>query len=409
MADKEPQEEKTLAQLIEEEKASAEREPEVEEQPEVQEESQEEAASQGSDEAGTQVTDEQTEPAFASYLRKQGFDVSEGVSDEDLFRSVVERLQKQDEYETQLAKEREDREKAQKALDDFQKKSSEQPKQEETKAASVPAGKTDEDIWAPIQEPSLELRAFVEQDPETGLWRSKETYKQYGGDRAAEEFNKYYRTIQRRSQELVRNPAEALMRAGLSKQIEDATAARMAALEEQIKGLSNVDQKAIASLERRQQASEKQGRIDKIWMEVGPKVYKTSVAGAPLRDPISGNFVPTEYGEVFLSELSHVRDRLGVKDEELALQEAMRVSDRFAPQKQTTTEVTPPEEQSKQETGEEKRKRFVERRKTEPEAPTSGNGYTQEKNSRGEPASANLSLLDIARADPEARELLGLK
>lgn len=385
---------KTLIDLMKESGEDVEREPVVEE-PESQEPEQEVAGEQEA-----QGTEAPVISPFVQRLRESGYDVSDNIPEEDLQASVVERLKAQRELEKEIARERQEREKLLKELEEARKamesSKTPQPEPEPQKPVVNP--------WAPIQDFDQELLKYVEQDPNTGLWRAREEYADFGGKEAADKVNEHYKIVRQRSQALVKDPIGVLWNNGLKDQVDKMVEERAKALlEDRLKSYdSKLRSASTAAYERRAQEDAKAQRMEKFWSEVGDKIVKLDANGNPLYD-LSGNAILTDFGRAYQSEVAYLRDELGVQDEEKLHTTAWRNLSHRLPQQQAQPEVPAQQEQpapqKPEETGKQKRARFVERRtSTQPAAPADRSGYqpvAQEKPT----FTGRLSLRDLVEEE----------
>lgn len=390
---------KSLRELIDESQDTDGGEERLEESPEVtNEQPEEEAPSEeepSQDAGGAEEEGEGNQaalPAFARFLREKGYDVSEEVQDEDLYSAVVERLEEQKKLAQEIENERKERERIAKELEEVRKSlSAPKPSEPEKKEPE----KKQDDMWAPIEEPSHELLQYVEQDPDTGMYVSRQQYKNFGGDDAAQKLNDYQRKIRQRSKALLANPSAALSQA-LEEKVNSILSDRLSSYEEKLKGLDDVNRKASQVYEKRQEEAAREARINSFWAEREKDLIKFDSAGNPVRS-LGGDFVPTEIGREFYEELAYIQDTLKVKDQEVAINTAWRNVSRGrqrAPEKETPVD-----------TGAEKKRRFVERRSDESYGAPPVGGSQAEVPS-GARRTALPSLMEVIKSDPEARRFL---
>ncbi|MAT51121.1 MAG: hypothetical protein CMK32_08055 [Porticoccaceae bacterium] len=396
---------KTLADLINEENPQVEDEQEVEEPSEdpVEDGPEEvpeddEDPSQGSGEGEPEVTEDTTPAPFSRYLAERGYEIPEGLDESDLIESVFRRMQEVDKIRKDLEQERKEREKLLKEQEELRKS-----QQAQAPSPAAPPEQRDEkpssdDFWGPLEEPDRELMQRVEQDPNTGMFRSREEYQGFGGEEAARKINEYNQRLSRRSQAILKNPADAVFQAGLAKRIEEIAIKKAESLfEEKIKGLGDIQGKAVAAFDKRREAEAKQQRISSFYEEHGDKFLKRDPSGRLLTD-LGGDYIPTDIGKAFYDELAYIKDTLQVKDEETALKTAWRNISRTiaAPSQQEAPPKTEPETPP-QESGPQKRRKFVERRNTEsPSVPANRDGYARE----GRPErSRPLSLSELVKEE----------
>lgn len=302
-------------------------------------------------------------PSLVRRLRESGFDVSDDVDEEDLHGSLLSRLRAQEELRKQIELERQEREKLSKELEEARKQLL-SGRQMEPVVQPVPEP-AKEDPWGAIEEVDRESLKFIEQDPDTGMYRSRPEYADLGGKEVADKANRYAREMQRRSQALLRDPGGTVWER-LSGRVDELVQERAKKIvEEQLKAYdSNAKTGLVSAFEKRQQASEKADRLSALWDTVSAKVLKTDQSGRVMVD-LDGNPIVTQVGRQFYEELQYIRDELGVKDEEKAVKTAWRNvirdtgSEPVAQVEQVAKEEAPVEPGP---TREEKKRRFVERR-----------------------------------------------
>jgi len=360
-----------------------------------------------SDADGDEGTEARTVSPWVSKLRESGYDISDDIPEEDLQLSVLERLRMQRELERQIEQERREREKLARELEEakryYAQPPAQQPPVDEQKPQPVSR-------WTPIEEIDQELLKYVEQDPNTGLWRSREEYETLGGREAAESVNKYYRLVRQRSQALVKDPVGVLWENGLKDQVDKMVEERaQRLLDEKLKSYdSKLRSSSSAAYERRAQEETKKQRMEQFWNEHGTKFVKTSTSGEPLLD-LNGNYVLTDFGRQFQEEAAYIKQTLGVQDEEQVHWAAWRNLQRIAP-KDPVSPVAPPAAQAVPQvpaqpapqpvvTGEQKKRRFVERRSaTTPSVPADRSGY-QEVAKEKPTFTGRLSLRDLVEEE----------
>lgn len=386
---------KTLAQLLDENEQPEEQ---VEEAPEVPEQSAEDLKARKEAEPVQEEPDVEHEAPsvspFIQRLRESGYDVSDEIPEEDLQASVIERLRAQKELERQIEQERKEREKLAKELEEARKQMS-LPK--ESAPAPEDPPKETKSIWGPIEELNQELLQYVEQDPSTGYYRSRAEYEEFGGPEAAEKINKFNREIRQRSQALVRDPVRTIWENGLRDEVQKLVEERANQLvEERVKSYGNtLKSAATTAIEKRQQEQERERRLQQFWSENESKFLKTDKSGHYLVD-LNGQPVFTDLGRAYSEEVSYLRDTLGITDEEKLTLTAWRNIKHMAPSDEPAPEAAP---QKPVETGEQKKRRFLERRsKSEPAVPAGRTGY-QEVAQEKPTFTGRISLRDLVEEE----------
>lgn len=397
---------KTLREMIQEQEGGEAHEESQEAASQAEETQQEPAedttpdkgTSQGSEPGDQEVKEERTPSPFASYLRGQGYDVDEEVEDEDLYKSVAERIKAQEQLQKQIELERQEREKIQKELEDLRQAAQSQPQQEATQQATaeVVAEESKRRGWEPIEEPDRDLLKFVERDPSTGMFRSRDEYQGQGGEDAARKFNEYQAEVQKRSRQLLANPVDALLQGGLEDRLAKVIEERAEKLlEEKMKGFGDFKGEALAEFERKREQEERERRIESFYNERAGDFFKTNVSGQMVRD-FNGEPILTELGRAFQEESRYLR-QAGIQDEETLLNTAWRNVSRLHPRGETPAEEPVA-------TGKEKRRRFVERRESvSPEPPANRDGYSKSGQTPGR--NRPPSLAELVQEDPEASQL----
>ena len=340
---------------------------------------------------------------FIKRLRDSGFDVSEDADEEDLYGSLIERIQAQEEVRRQIQEERKHREQLAKDLEEARKQlESRQVEVPQEKPKEVP----EESPWGPLEQIDRESLRFVEQDPETGLYRSRPEYAEVGGKEVADKANKYQMEIRRRSSALLQDPINTVW-SGVSSKVDKLVQERAEKLiEERLKAYDASAKNSITTaFEKRQQTQSKAQRIESFWENSANKLIKFDSTGNPLQD-LSGNVIKTDMGKVFYEELQFIKNDLGVKDEEQALQAAWRNTVRAVPQAPPVAPVqeAPAKEQAPEKvepTREEKKRKFVERRvKTDPSVPA-GDAVYQESAKETPRFKGRISLADLVKEADE--------
>lgn len=360
-----------------------------------------------------------TASALARILKNSGFNIPDGYDEEELAKSVLGKLGEVERTRSEASEIKKERDRLAKEAEDLKKAL-------EAAANQEPPTKKQqeiiEDLWSDLAMPDREKFKFVEQDPDTGLFRAKEKYIGLGGEEAAKEINKYNEQITRRSQELLRNPADVVMKTGLGAKLEQMIRDSAEKLvDEKIKSLGDIKSQAINALEKRNAAEVKEQRIAKFWEENAGRILKLDANGNPVRDIMTESVVPTEVGQAFYNEIASLRE-LGVKDEEaivnkawasvqwmLKSSESTESNAAAAESAPTKTKTEPQASKTVAEQSAEKKKRFVERRAgTSPDVHESRDGYVGNAEPERKRFTARKSLLDLVKEDPEARELVGL-
>lgn len=406
---------KTLAELIaddsqEEQRGELSAEDSGELQDAVPAENEDEQSSQGSEGGAAEPTDGSAPAPLARYLRENGYNVDDSLSEEDLYGSLLKRLKEQDRIRQEAEEIRREREKVAQELERLRSGTQDQPPQKQE--PQTPAEKkAEDDLWAALKEVDRDLLKMVERDPNTGMFRSREQYEGVGGEEAARQINEYNRRVQQRSNELINNPVEVVWKNGLEKRIDELARKRAEEIvEEKLKSLGDIKNQAVAAFEKKREAEDKQYRIDKFWNDHARDFLKLNERGEPIQD-LSGNYVRTQVGSAFYDECQYLREILGIKDEEKVITTAWRNVSRGFPSDPPKQEDPVKQEEPVVEAargGEEKRRRFVQRRVSEtPEVPANQGGFVNSGKSgrmAGKP-----SLLDLAKEDPEVRRMLDLE
>lgn len=345
-------------------------------------------------------------PAFASYLRDQGYDVDDSLEEKDLYAAVVERLRSQESVAKQIETERQERQRLAAELEELRKireKSSEPASVEPQQAPQKPQPeqKADE-LWGPLPDFDQDSLRLVEQDPDTGMFVSRSEYRGLGGEQAANQINEYHRKLRARSQALVKDPSETIWRQGLESKINKLVEDRMAEITKRLETVGDVNSQASRVYDTRVAEQQRQARIDSFWSERAGDLIKLHPDGQPMRS-LNGDVIPTDVGRAFYAEMDFLRSELGVADEEKLIQTAWRNVSRGMPQ-QEAPQAPAPAAEPKPASGQEKRKKFVERRSAEiPEVPADRDGYEGAGRRR---RTAPPTLLELAKDDPEVRRLL---
>lgn len=370
-----------------------------------------EEPSQGSGVDAPEVTDEQTPASFSRYLRDEGFDLDEEIDEQDLYRSVLDRIRQQDTLRQQIEAERKEREAIAWQLEELRNSYKQPAPVEQQAPAAAPEKKSEVDeFWTPLEEVDRDLMRFVEQDPETGMYRAREQYEGLGGEDAAKRLNEYSARIKQRSQALLSDPVGAVFNAGLESRLDELIRKRAEEVaEEKFKSFGDFRTQAVEAVDERRQIEMRQERINRFWDEHASHFLKVNANGQPVQD-LNGNYVQTPVGKAFSEEMGYIRNQLGVHDEEKVLQTAWRNVARMVPQEapageQAAPEAVQPPVEKAVESGKDSRRRFVERRTSNsPEVPANRDGYSNA--GRVTQRTKPLSLLEMVREDPEASQYL---
>ena len=364
----------------------------------------EEEPSQDDDGAEGATGTEERAPAFASYLRDQGYDVDDSLEDKDLYAAVVERLRSQEQVAKQIEEERQQRMKLAAELEELRKireQSSAPPASKQPEEQPKQESKGDE-LWSPLPDFDQDSLRLVEQDPDTGMFVSRSEYRGLGGEQAATQINEYHRKLRARSQALVKDPSGTIWQQGLESKINKLVEDRIAEISKRLESVGDVNSEAARVYDARVAQEQRQGRIDSFWNERAGDLIKLHPDGQPVRS-LNGDVIPTDVGRAFYAEMDFLRSELGVADEEKLINTAWRNVSRGIQQSQATPAAAP-EPEKPAAAGAEKRKKFVERRSAEiPEVPADRDGYEGAGRRR---RTAPPTLLELAKDDPEVRRLL---
>lgn len=388
---------KTLSSILNEEAED----PKVELAEEPQEEIQE-----STQEVEQQGTESRPVSPLVQRLRDSGFDISDDVEEEDLYGSLVDRIRSQDEIRKQIEQERQEREKLAKDLEEARKQLESRQEPQQPQVPEVPAEAKKDNPWGPVEEVDRESLRFIEQDPETGLYRSRSEYKDVGGKEIADRANKYAMEMKRRSNALLQDPVNAVW-GGMADKVSQLIQERAEKIvEERLKAYDSTAKSGLAAaFEKKQQSVIKAERIDGFWEQRARDFLKIDSAGNVMLD-LDGNPVKTEVGRVFYDELRYIREELGVKDEEKALNTAWRNVSRSIPKVEPPKIETPVVQQEVvpekvEPTREEKKKKFVERRiKTDPSVPA-GDAVYREPEKETPRFTGRISLADLVKESDE--------
>jgi hypothetical protein len=397
--------------MIEEDRAEAHEEQPVDQQVEehqepVGEPTPDEGTSLDSGGGASEVTDDTTAPTpLSRYLRDSGYDVDEGLDEEEVYKSVAQRMRERDELRRSIEQERLAREQLQQELARLQSAAQQPPQQQAPQAPVQPDVQPEpkkSSLWDPIAAPDQELYRMVERNPQTGMVQARDEYLGNGGEEAAKQINEYAMRIKKRSDALLNNPTDALFEAGFEDRLSEVLQKKAEALlDEKLKNLGSIKDETLQELERRRAMEAREERINGFWRENATRLYKHNLSGQPVRD-LDGNLVPTEVGQQFAEEMRFMRESFGVEDEEALISAAWRNISRLHPTEETPPQMEEEDAGPRRGTGKEKRRRFVERREnTSPEPPANRDGYRESGTGRNRPP----SLMELVEEDPDASQL----
>lgn len=336
-------------------------------------------------ESADDLTDEDLFPHIENLIRSQ----------QQLSEQSEQLRQRAQQYDSELAEFRTDKD----AYEAWKQQSKAKPAQQEP-AAGDSAGQTQKKVgkWAaPEYDP--EWRSAVEVDPETGMYRGKQKYSDWGIV-AARKLNDYERHIKEMGRKLVSDPLGAVRDAGLEDYLE-------AKLQDIRKQLDDTKSELSKQWESRSSAVREEDKIED-FLRQNAKLFVEYDGEFPKIDPITNRPSFTRFGQQYMASTETAEKMLGVSDKVKIHAYALREAQRLAGAKPNGKAPAEAAKNGKPAAKPvDKKEAFLSRAKKPAEGDSSREGGRVARAAAGRPANEELSFKDMVLRDPDNADVLG--